>query len=190
MGVSGLVTWEPMEILPNLWCPYCAVYNSIGAITEDTCLKVKCPLQWQSMASSASETSAWGFPGGSVVKNPSANAGNAASITGSERSPGKGKWQPTPVFLPGKSHGQRSLSGYSPWSLKESEMTEQLTLWMYNHCLDFFFFSLFGLLKKVSVFWIRIFYIARLQRNNLFGTVLHTLRALLPVLQILSFSFF
>ena len=29
------------------------------------------------------------------------------------RSPGKGKWQPTPVFLPGKSHGQRSLSGYS-----------------------------------------------------------------------------
>ena len=28
------------------------------------------------------------------------------------------KWQPTPVFLPGKSHGQRSLTGYSPWSCK------------------------------------------------------------------------
>ena len=28
------------------------------------------------------------------------------------------KWQPTPVFLPGESHGQRSLAGYSPWGLK------------------------------------------------------------------------
>ena len=32
----------------------------------------------------------------------------------------------TPVFLPGKLHGQRSLAGYSPWGLKESDMTEQL----------------------------------------------------------------
>ena len=28
------------------------------------------------------------------------------------------KWQPTPVFLPGESHGQRSLAGYSPWGCK------------------------------------------------------------------------
>ena len=34
------------------------------------------------------------------------------------------KWQPTPIFLPGKSHGQRSLAGYSPWGLKESDTTE------------------------------------------------------------------
>ena len=35
-------------------------------------------------------------------------------------------WQPTPVFLPGKSHGQRSLVGYSPWGLqKESDTTTQ-----------------------------------------------------------------
>ena len=32
--------------------------------------------------------------------------------------------QPTPVFLPGESHGQRSLAGYSPWGHKESDMTE------------------------------------------------------------------
>ena len=37
-------------------------------------------------------------------------------------------WQPTPVFLPGESHGQRSLAGYCPWSCKESDMTERLTL--------------------------------------------------------------
>ena len=34
------------------------------------------------------------------------------------------KWQPTPIFLPGKPHGQRSLVGYSPWGRKESDMTE------------------------------------------------------------------
>ena len=37
------------------------------------------------------------------------------------------KWQPTPIFLPGKSQGQRSLAGYSPWDLKELDMIEQLT---------------------------------------------------------------
>ena len=36
------------------------------------------------------------------------------------------KWQPTPVFLPGKSYGWRSLVGYSPWGRKESDMTERL----------------------------------------------------------------
>ena len=34
------------------------------------------------------------------------------------------KWQPTPVFLPGKSPGQRTLVGYSPWDQKESDITE------------------------------------------------------------------
>ena len=37
------------------------------------------------------------------------------------------KWHPTPVFLPGKFHGQRSLEGYSPWGRKESYMTEHYT---------------------------------------------------------------
>ena len=36
-------------------------------------------------------------------------------------------WQPTPVFLPGEFHAQRSLVGYNPWGLKESDVTEQLT---------------------------------------------------------------
>ena len=34
------------------------------------------------------------------------------------------KWQPTPVFLPGESHGQRSLAGHGPWGHRESDMTE------------------------------------------------------------------
>ena len=41
------------------------------------------------------------------------------------------EWQPTPVPLPGKSHGLRSLVGYSPWGLKESDTTERLYLLTY-----------------------------------------------------------
>ena len=40
--------------------------------------------------------------------------------------PWRRKWQPSPVFWPGKSHGQRSLVDYSPWGRKESDMTERL----------------------------------------------------------------
>ena len=36
------------------------------------------------------------------------------------------KWHPTPALLPGKSHGRRSLVGYSPWARKESDTTEEL----------------------------------------------------------------
>ena len=65
----------------------------------------------------------WCFPGGSDGKESTCNAGDS----GSGRSPEEGKWQPTPVFLSGEFHGQRSLEGYSPWGCKESDMTEQLT---------------------------------------------------------------
>ena len=62
-----------------------------------------------------------------MIKNPPANAGGTkdeGSIPGLGGSPGARKWQPTPVFLPGKSHGQRSLEGYSIWGRKESDPTE------------------------------------------------------------------
>ena len=42
--------------------------------------------------------------------------------------PQRRAWQPTPVFLPGESHGQRNLVGYSPWGLEELDTTERLTL--------------------------------------------------------------
>ena len=40
--------------------------------------------------------------------------------------PWRRAWQPTPVFFPGESHGQRSLVGYNPWGRKESDTTERL----------------------------------------------------------------
>ena len=62
-----------------------------------------------------------------VVKNPPANTGDVRAV-GSGRFLCKRARQPTPVFLPGESHGQRSLAGYIPWGCKESDMTERLTL--------------------------------------------------------------
>ena len=63
------------------------------------------------------------FLGGSVVRNLPARFDPWV-----RKIPQRRKWLPTPVFLLGKSHGQRSLTGYSPWDPKESDMTEQLTL--------------------------------------------------------------
>ena len=60
-----------------------------------------------------------GFPGGSEVKASACNAGDLGSIPGSGRAPWRKKCQPIPVFLPGESHGRRSLVGYSPRGLKE-----------------------------------------------------------------------
>ena len=63
------------------------------------------------------------FPDGSVVKNPPVKAGDiedAGSDPWVGKTHGRRKWQPTPVLLPGESHGQRSLAGYGPGSHKEA----------------------------------------------------------------------
>ena len=70
------------------------------------------------------------FPSGSVGKESTCNAGDNRRLGFSPpvgKIPWRKKWQPTPVFLPEKSHGQRSLVGDSPWGCKESDMTEQLS---------------------------------------------------------------
>ena len=63
-----------------------------------------------------------------MVKNPTANAGDTrdvGSVPGLGIFPWGRKWQPTPVFLPGKFHGQRNLVGYSPRDNRELDMTDQ-----------------------------------------------------------------
>ena len=57
------------------------------------------------------------FPDGTSVKNPKFDLWVG-------KIPWRRAWQPTPVLLPGESHGQRSLWGYSPWGHTESAMTE------------------------------------------------------------------
>ena len=70
-----------------------------------------------------------GFPGGSDRTESACNGRDLNSIPGSGRAPGGGNGNPLqyPVFLPGKSHGQKSLVGYSPWGHKQSDTNEQLT---------------------------------------------------------------
>ena len=67
-----------------------------------------------------------GFPDDAVLKNPPISAGDVGLIPVRE-SPWSGKWQPAPVFLPGKLHGKRNPAGYSPWGHIKSDMTERLS---------------------------------------------------------------
>ena len=65
-----------------------------------------------------------------MVENPPASAGDTADADanpGSGRSPGEGNGYPFQYSCLEKSHGQRSLLGYSPWGHKELDMTEQKT---------------------------------------------------------------
>ena len=70
-----------------------------------------------------------GFPGGSLGKVSACNVGDLALIPGLGGSPGEGNGNPTPILLPGKFDGQRSLVSCSPWNSKESKesnTTEQI----------------------------------------------------------------
>ena len=77
----------------------------------DACIFLKYGFLWMS------------FPGGSDGKESTCNAETWVQFLGREDLWRK-KWQPTPIFLPGKSHERRSLAGYSPQGRKESDTTE------------------------------------------------------------------
>ena len=67
------------------------------------------------------------FPGGMSGKEPICQCRRHKRLRFDawvEKIPCSRKWQPTSVFLPEKSHGQRSLAGYSPWDLKESDVAK------------------------------------------------------------------
>ena len=72
----------------------------------------------------------WGFPGGSSGQESVCQCKRCRRCKrcGFDpwvgKTPWRSKWQPTPVFLPGKSNGQRNLEGYSLWDHKELDMTE------------------------------------------------------------------
>ena len=68
-----------------------------------------------------------GFPVPQMVRNLLAMQENGF-IPWVRKIPWRRELQPNPVFLPGKSHGQRSLEDYSPWDHKESKTTEQISL--------------------------------------------------------------
>ena len=75
----------------------------------------------------------WGFPAGSDGKDSTCGSGDSGFYPWVRNRPWRRKWQPTPVFLPEKPHGQRSLVGYSPWGWQKSRT--QLS--------DYYFFFFF-----------------------------------------------
>ena len=82
--------------------------------------------------------SLWGFPWGLSGRGLSGRVHLQCRRPGFDpwvgKVPWRGEWQPTPVFLPGKLHGQRSLAGHSPWGRKESRHDWATThAWMHAH---------------------------------------------------------
>ena len=71
----------------------------------------------------------WGFPGDAIGKESACQCRRHKRrrfVAWIGKIPWRSKWQSTPAFLPGGVHGQRSLAGYNPWGLKDSDMTEPL----------------------------------------------------------------
>ena len=87
-------------------------------------------------------------------KESPCSAGAPGSIPGSEKTPWRRAWQPTPGFLPGESHGQRSLVGYSPPGHRELDRTEPVptslsTSVSVSVSVNFLFVSFFSLFRRV-----------------------------------------
>ena len=92
----------------------------------------------------------WGLPRGSVVKNQPANVGDAGDGGFDPwvgKTPWRRKWQPSPIFLPGKYLGQRSLAGYSL-----QDMTEQQS----THYIDSNFYCIAYFINKNSCYFTKI----------------------------------
>ena len=70
-----------------------------------------------------------GFPGGTSSKEPACQHRRCKRLKFDPwvgKIPWRRKWQLTPKFLLGESHGQRSLTGYSPWGCKELDVSEHI----------------------------------------------------------------
>ena len=95
-------------------------------------------LTWWLAQNKCSVSNQLGFPNGSVFKNlPAMQEPQETQVQSlGQEDPWRRAWQSTPVFLPGESHGQRSLVGYSPWGHKEPDTTEVTHACTSNHLLD------------------------------------------------------
>ena len=84
-------------------------------------------MKTQHSQKSINKTINWGFPGGASGKEPACQCRRHKRCgldPWVRKILWKRAWQPTPVFLPGASHGKRSPADYSPWGCKESDMNE------------------------------------------------------------------
>ena len=109
--------WRQPRNVRDLW-------NQGLILTEPSCPQVLIPMTAQRLCCQLKH--GVGFPGSSAGKESACQCRRPEFDPSVGKIPQRRKWQPTPVFLPGESHGQRSLAGYSPWDHKKLDMTKQL----------------------------------------------------------------
>jgi len=116
MQLRTFISIQRLKANLEHWCSYCISQNTVYVVLFF--LKIA----W-SAKFGVFYANIWGFPGGSVVQEPTCQYRRHEFNSWVGKIPRRKKWQPTPVFLPGKSHEQRSLVGYSLWGHKESDRT-------------------------------------------------------------------
>ena len=144
--ISSPLVRQPSTFSVFSFCPCLSACGILvprpGIQPEPLAVKVQSPNHWTPRESPAHfsypssllslsflspSSSVWGFPGGSDGKESACNVGGRFN-SWIRKIPWRREWQPTPVFLPGKSHWQKSLAGCHPWGHKESDTAERLTL--------------------------------------------------------------
>ena len=130
----GLRAWlHPISTADGLWFRYLQNGKTWPAAPWLNKRDVVMAWSWTSFSLGARHEKSWGVPGATSGKEPTFQCMRHKRGKRWGFSPWVGKipwrraWQPTPAFLPGESHGQRSLVGYRPWGRKESETTERLS---------------------------------------------------------------
>ena len=109
MPSSHLILCRPLLLLPP-------IPPSIRVFSNESALRMRWPKYWSfSFSISPSRGGKMGFSGGSDDKRICLQCRRPGFNPWVRKMPWRREWLPTTVFLPGESHGQRSLAGYSPW---------------------------------------------------------------------------
>ena len=125
MKISNWTFLFPVSLyfMPNVW-DICSFLLLQTIHNEHTCIEL------------CTRVRALGLPGGASGKEPTRQCRRhkrPGFDTWVGKIPWRRAWQPTPVFLPGESYGQRSLAGYSPWGCRESDTTEWHSMHTHTH---------------------------------------------------------
>ena len=129
-------SWTSLPLIASIWTWVCHPFGEgNGNSVQYSCLEN--PMDggaWKAAVHGVAQSRTWlkwlsssSSSSGSDGKESACNEGDLDSIPGLEISPGKGNGYPLQYSYLKNPHGQKSLVGYSPWSHKESDMTEQLS---------------------------------------------------------------
>ena len=121
-GKSGSVSWGSLLLSPGSWCPrFC--------LRLQESVSQSCVSSGGSMVGLVGDIKGYRLPTWCSGKEPTCQCRRykrQGFDSWVRKIPWSGEWQPTSVFLPGKSCGQESLVVHSPWDRKEMDITEQL----------------------------------------------------------------